>query len=66
MEDFKRSVCLYFTPAELVQFLDIGIEDLVDLLAEELETYRPEIEEEMYGEPSGEPEGSDWSDEASD
>lgn len=63
MEDFKRSVCLYFTPAELVQFLDIGIEDLVDLLSEELETYRPEIEEEMYG---GEPEGPDWSDETSD
>lgn len=63
MDDFKRKVSLYFTPAELVMFLDIGIEDLVDILEEELETYREEIEREIDG---GEPEGPYWSDEATD
>ncbi len=44
-EEFKKRIIDYFTGPELVDLLDIPVEELVELLAEQIDEKKIELEE---------------------
>lgn len=44
-EEFKKRLCDYFTPSELLDVLDVPIASLVDLLEEYIEEQQEELNE---------------------